>query len=195
MWFLAHFTVFTRSFSVLVLNPILTVHEEKPFLKDHQLEYFRERMLDYINREQDFRGYHPEHGWAHAFAHWSDCTYFLTYGLEDPKPVMHKTLQMIQDKYIDASIPLSREEDERLTTNIIYTYVDEKMISPDEYITWINGFNRVLEIEDRTQKYTAAVNVKNLLRSMYFRMKHLKIADEFVEPVFEMEKKFNYYYY
>lgn len=187
-------SVFTRSFSALVLNPILCVHEEDPFLSDEQMSRFRQVMLDYLDLEHDFRGF-TDHGWAHAFAHWSDATFFMTFATDQADEMAIKTLDAIQKKYFEISSPLSREEDERLATNIVYTYVDEKVLTFDQFNTWLQKFDQILNIEDKMHKYSAKVNVKNLLRSMYFRMKHLNVDESFITSVAEMEKKFNNYYY
>lgn len=188
-------SVYKRSFTTLTFNPILCVHEEDPFLTNEQMISFRTKMIDYIKREQDFRGYDEHHGWAHALAHWSDTNYFLTYGIDEPTDMCKHVLNVIQDKFISITSPLSREEDERLATNIIYEYINENMITKDDFTTWLDGFNKVFDIEDKMHKYTAKVNTKHFLRSMYFRMRHLEISDEFVNPLLDLEKKFNGYLY
>lgn len=188
-------SVYKRSFSTLTLNPILCVHEEEPFLSDEQINSFRTKMMDYVKREKDFRGYDDNHGWAHSLAHWSDTNFFLTFGLDEPNEMCNTVLKTIQDKIISIKTPLSREEDERLATNIAYEYIGEKMISVDDFKKWLDGFNQVFNIEDKMHKYTAKVNVKHFLRSMYFRMRHLEISDDFVSPLIELEKKFNGYLY
>lgn len=188
-------SVYKRSFSTLTLNPILCVHEEEPFLTDVQMNNFRTKMIDYIEMEQDFRGYDHQYGWAHALAHWSDTNFFLAFGLDDPTDMNKKVLATIQNKMLNIQTPLAREEDERLATNIVYEYIDEKKLSVDDFKEWLEGFNQAFEIEDKMHKYTAKVNIKHFLRSIYFRMKHLEVSDDFVNPVLELEKKFNGYLY
>ena len=188
-------SVYKRSFSTLTLNPILEAHEADPFLTEVQLDCFRNRMIDYIEREQDFRGYDENHGWAHTFAHWSDTNYYFTFGMKEPRKMSLKVLDTIQKKLMSIKSPLSREEDERLATNIVYSYIDEKMITITDFEAWLEKFNEVFEIEDKMHKYTVKVNVKHLLRSMYFRMRHLDTSDDFMKPLIELEKKFNGYLY
>jgi len=188
-------SVYTRTFSVLILNPILCVHEEEAFLDRDQVDRFRQAMFDYIRKEEDFRGYHSDYGWAHALAHWSDSTYFMTYGLDDPKPVALDLLQVIQDKYLGIKIPLSREEEERLTTNIVYTFLDEGIIDLADFKAWLNGFSKAKTIEDKMHKYTAQVNIKNFIRALYFRMVHLKQEEAFIQAVLDLEKDFCNFYY
>ncbi|MCH4889957.1 DUF2785 domain-containing protein [Acidaminobacter sp. JC074] len=188
-------SVYRRTFSTLTLNPILCVHEEEPFLSEDQMDAFRNKMIDYINKENDFRGYDDIHGWAHAFAHWSDTNFFYTLGLENPTDMCMAVLSTIQNNILRIKTPLSREEDERLATNIVYEYIGESMITPVIFSSWLQGFNRVFEIEDKMHRSSAKVNVKHFLRSIYFRMMHLEISDDFVLPLLELEKKFNSYLY
>lgn len=188
-------SVYKRSFSTLTLNPILEAHEADPFLTEDQLQNFRDKMIDYIIKEHDFRGYDEKYGWAHAFAHWSDTNYYFTYGMKEPREMSLKVLDTIQKKLMTIKSPLCREEDERLATNIVYSYLDEKMITLTDFKVWLEKFNEVFEIEDKMHKFTVKVNVKHLLRSIYFRMRHLNISDDFTTPLIELEKKFNGYLY
>ena len=188
-------SVYKRSFSTLTLNPILEAHEVDPFLTEEQLQNFRIRMIDYINKEHDFRGYDETYGWAHSLAHWSDTSYYYTFGMEEPREMSLKVLDTIQKKLMSIEIPLAREEDERLATTIVYDYINEKMITLSDYKNWLEKFNEALEIEDKIHRFTVKVNVKHLLRSMYFRMRHLNIEDDYMNPLLELEKKFNGYLY
>ncbi|MBI9012906.1 MAG: DUF2785 domain-containing protein [Clostridiales bacterium] len=188
-------SVYKRSFSTLTLNPILEAHEAEPFLTEGQLDHFRNRMIEYIEKEHDFRGYDENHGWAHAFAHWSDTNYYFTFEMKEPREMSLKVLDIIQTKLMSIDTPLAREEDERLATNIVYSYIGEKMITLSDFKMWLEKFNDVFEIEDKILKYTVRINVKHFLRSLYFRMRHLNITDGYMNPLIELEKKFNIYLY
>jgi hypothetical protein len=50
-------TVFTRTFSVLVIVLILAKHREKPFLDSNEFAKIRDSIILYYNEEKDLRGY------------------------------------------------------------------------------------------------------------------------------------------
>jgi len=183
-------SVYTRTFSLLVFNPILTVHEKKHFLSDEDINKYKDKMIDYLNREKDFRGY-TEHGWAHAFAHWADLTYFFTFDLDDKNHMAKSVLDLILDKYLSINIPLTREEDERLSTNIASHYIKGNIISLEAFKTWLSRFEEFSHIEGSVPQSTVRVNLKHLLRSLYFRLVYLKADQGYLQAVSETEIKLN----
>lgn len=65
-------SVFTRSFSLLLLPPILIAHRERNFLPAEKILEVFSRVMEYLDKERDWRGYIPGKGWAHAAAHAAD---------------------------------------------------------------------------------------------------------------------------
>ncbi|MED1567885.1 MULTISPECIES: DUF2785 domain-containing protein [Bacillus] len=65
-------TVFTRSFTSLLIELILYKDNENQFLSQSIIYKAKDELIHYINLEQDLRGYVPEKGWAHSVAHVAD---------------------------------------------------------------------------------------------------------------------------
>ncbi|MGN4422565.1 DUF2785 domain-containing protein [Bacillus cereus group sp. MYBK30-1] len=65
-------TVFTRSFTSLLIALILYKDNENQFLSQSIIYKAKDELIHYINLEQDLRGYVPEKGWAHSVAHVAD---------------------------------------------------------------------------------------------------------------------------
>ena len=65
-------SVFTRSFSVLLVALALHHHQNQPFLSAEDLRRVKADLCRYIEKENDLRGYVVGKGWAHAPAHAAD---------------------------------------------------------------------------------------------------------------------------
>ena len=80
------------------------------------------------------------------------------------------------------------------SANIIcYDIIKNNMVN-DEYISsWINGLARVLDIEDYITSYKARINVKNLIRSIYFRLLTNSNNNVILFTLADLEKKLNKY--
>ncbi|WP_445477925.1 DUF2785 domain-containing protein [Lysinibacillus irui] len=65
-------SVFTRSFSALLVAGILAKDAELLILNDDSLQIFFKKIGRYLLLEQDTRGFVPDKGWAHSIAHGAD---------------------------------------------------------------------------------------------------------------------------
>lgn len=65
-------TVFTRSFTTLLIALILYRDNENAFLDQNMILRVKDNLIYYINLEKDLRGYVPGKGWAHSIAHVAD---------------------------------------------------------------------------------------------------------------------------
>jgi hypothetical protein len=66
------YTVFRRSFSVLVLAKCIDRDNEQSLLPGAKILEWGDRITGWLVRERDLRGFVPGHGWAHAIAHGAD---------------------------------------------------------------------------------------------------------------------------
>lgn len=69
--------VFARSFSALCLSLVAAREVAAPFMTADEVGRFVDRLLDYLARERDLRGYDASRGWIHAVAHTADALKFL----------------------------------------------------------------------------------------------------------------------
>lgn len=181
-------SVFMRSFSALLLPLILSKHRQRPFLMPYELREVKVKLLDYLEKEQDLRGFvldedeagEPK-GWAHTVAHTADALDDLVRCKEMESEELLEILNGIRQKTAESKIVYVHLEDERLVTPVIAA-LGRKVLTPSEVQTWLAGFVPLAqEKEPFPDCYRQAQNVKNFLRSLYFRAHKPETADQIGE--------------
>ncbi|MCB8951236.1 MAG: DUF2785 domain-containing protein [Ardenticatenales bacterium] len=185
-------SIFTRSFSVLLLPLILIAHRQKPFLPKSEITRIKERLLQYLFAEKDLRGYVEGKGWAHAVAHVGDVFDDLAQCLEVESADLSEILEAIAAKICVDSIPYVHEEDERMTTAVV-SILRRQLLDETDVENWIRSFaTRVQKTEPSPANHTH-LNVKNFLRSLYFRMYQQDIEEKLTQAVAETLHEISYY--
>ncbi len=164
-------SVFTRTFSMLLLPLILIAHRRRPFLSRDELLHVKERVQSYLAQEQDFRGFVVEgdKGWAHAVAHAADALDDLARCKEMNATDLRDILQVIREKVANPHLVYNFEEDERLAIPVI-ACLERKLLKEADVKEWLNSFVPLAkETEPFPASYRQALNVKMFLRSLYFR--------------------------
>lgn len=186
-------SVLRRSFSILLIDPILCRHLDKEFLDKEMILKTKDCLLKFINKEKDLRGYDKEKGWIHAIAHAADGVHALINCKEINEDIYKEIMTTIENKMLEGKEVFNSEEDERIVVIIYSDIISDKLLS-DQYIcNWIEGLSKVTEIKNRMTRFKAKVNIKNLIRSLYFRLLHLGNNDEILKTIVELEKKINSY--
>lgn len=186
-------SVLRRSFSILLVNPILCAHLDRDFLDKDMILKTKDCLIKYFDEEKDLRGYDSKKGWLHALAHAADGMHVLLNCKWITEDICKEVMFAIENRLCEGKEFLSAEEDERLTTIIYYDIMGDKLLT-DEYIcNWIEGLSKVLEIKDKITRFKARTNVKNIIRSLYFRMLHLENNEQISKVIIELEKKVNLY--
>ncbi|MTI66864.1 MAG: DUF2785 domain-containing protein [Firmicutes bacterium] len=162
-------SVFTRTFSVLILPPIIYKHRQNNFLSTENLEKIYEKLVKYIKEEKDLRGYVKKKGWAHGVAHAADGLDELAKSGEINNKKLKEILNVIKNKICINNYTYVNEEDERMVT-AVKAVSERKIIQTEEIIDWINSFNEFRKIEKLPEDNIIHLNVKNFLRSLYFRL-------------------------
>lgn len=165
-------SVFTRSFSSLIIAAILEKDADTKFLSDDI--YLRVFICShtYLRQESDTRGYVEEKGWAHSIAHGAD---LLVSAVEHPnykKEIFQEYLATIQACLFKGEV-YTDNEDERLI-NVIESLV-KKDLSEVELETWVTNLFTELKIlfekeADSLYFYRTKVNISNFAKSLYFRL-------------------------
>jgi Protein of unknown function (DUF2785) len=112
-------TVFTRAFTSLLLALILHRDNQDDFLSHVTIYKVKEKLMMYLNKEEDLRGYVPDKGWAHSIAHVADAVDEL---VKSPKINPEQYLEILSslwDKIFVSSSVYLHGEDERVLTPII----------------------------------------------------------------------------
>ncbi len=163
-------TVFTRTFSVLVVALLLDSHRRRPFLKPAEVKYAHERVLAYAAQERDFRGYTAGKGWAHAAAHTADALDELARCTELDAGDLTALLVTIRS-LVGNGVAYQHQEDERLSVAVMGV-MTSRVFSPEALAAWVDSFAPLVDAPGEfPESYYRRVNVIHFLRSLYFRLR------------------------
>lgn len=173
-------SVFTRSFSVLIVALILHKDRESSFLSHGLVEEATEATLRYLQEERDIRGYVKGKGWAHSIAHGADAL---------DEAIRHEAFRV---ERIDACLNTIAgclfkkglyvdDEDERLLMAI--EALLSRGLKDDVLATWVNRLADELSSSFDQEGFSVAFlhtkgNVLGFLKSCYFRLKFNHDAEE-----------------
>lgn len=185
-------SVFTRSFSVLIIPLILEVDEKYKFITDEVFENLKERFFNYLPFEKDFRGYVANKGWAHAVAHIADAMCSLLKSMYFDKKDVHKVLDSLEKFILNDSYIFKDEEDERLTL-VISVILSRDFLNSFSIIKFIKNMISKLSAYEGLKTYVKRVNLKNFVRSLIFSFINFDSYKTFVINLYDLECKLNEY--
>ena len=163
-------SVFTRTFSVLLLPLILIAHRRQPFLSPLEVGQVQQSLLRYLHEERDRRGYVQGKGWAHAIAHAADALDDLAQCVELGADELREILHEVRSLVCIADTVYTHGEDERLVTPVI-AILRRELLPEEEIIRWVEGFSEaVLVVEDMPARLYIQGNVSNFLQALFFRL-------------------------
>ena len=178
-------SVFTRSFSSLIIACVLERHRKAPFLEGAVVGEVKAQVTSYLSQERDVRGYVEGKGWAHAVAHAADVLDELVQCHEIDAAGVLELLSRIRES---ACTPLSvytYDEEERLAYAAVSAF--ERLDVADESLEiWIRQF------EDEARRcpehgdvagYRCFVNLKHFLRALYFELERRQEKKQFLAEV------------
>ncbi|MCQ4923583.1 DUF2785 domain-containing protein [Tissierella carlieri] len=175
-------SVFTRSFSILLIPLILINNRQFKFLSEKDIKEVYIKVVDYFIKEKDLRGYVKDQGWAHSVAHAADALDDLAICSEIGREELLYMLDIIKNKICINNYVYINEEDERLVTPII-SILNRKIITDEEFCEWIKSFNVLQRTGIYPEDHNLLINVKNLLRSLYFRLIRLDNTEILTEQI------------
>ncbi|WP_019419899.1 DUF2785 domain-containing protein [Paenibacillus sp. OSY-SE] len=162
-------TVFTRSFSVLIVPLAVYAHKQSNYLTENEISYMKERLILYVELENDLRGYVTGKGWAHAIAHAADGLNSISTLPSLNHVDLLDILHIIQNKICIDKYLYINEEDERMVT-VVKTIINREIIEEDICIEWINSLGLINKNGKFPEDDILKGNTKCLLRSLYFRL-------------------------
>ncbi|WP_442604432.1 DUF2785 domain-containing protein [Paenibacillus sp. KN14-4R] len=180
-------SVFTRTFSVLIIPLVIGEHCKSPFLEKEDLALTLNCVLHYIEHERDIRGYVRGKGWAHAIAHAADAIDELAQVATITKDELSRMLVTIQNKLLNIQEVLLYQEDERLVTAII-SILNQLKWSEDEINEWLKGFSEHTTRGTIEKSPEYLLNIKNVLLDLNKRIASQR-AFQNVTPVIQMTIK------
>ncbi len=184
-----HDSVFNRSFTVLIITCIVKHHNNtgEDLLKKEEMIKAFENVIKYIKLEKDVRGYDREKGWAHAVAHSGDALSNFALSSYIKQDELLQILNVIKEKASIDYYVYKNMEMERLVTAIV-NVISRDVISESQIIDWIRSFKYVIDNKNFPNKHYIMQNIKDLLRSLYFRLKYI---NEFQSIIDEIEIELN----
>ncbi|QUI22347.1 DUF2785 domain-containing protein [Vallitalea pronyensis] len=167
-------SVFTRTFSVLIVG-VLGYK-----LQDFDYHAVLEPLIRYGYEEVDYRGYVQGKGWAHATAHLSDALNSFAQHQQVTEMELKKLLALIQAKIGVSKYGYIHGEDERMarTTETIFR---NDQLNKVDIINWVKSFKK--EEGDYDVVCLKNGNVKNFLRSLYFRLRKSGYDREIIDVI------------
>jgi hypothetical protein len=164
--------VFGRSFSALCLSVVAASDLDAPFLAPAEARALFERMLDYLQRETDLRGFDPTRGWMHAVAHTSDTLKFLSRNPKLAAGTDSRLLAAIRSKLDSTTAVFDWGENERMALALqsAVRRDDADPAALDAFAThWVNA-HRALWANGpvvNTVQFARVENAKQVMKSLY----------------------------
>lgn len=162
-------SVFTRSFTSLLIALILHVDNQKDFLSKEQIFEVKNQLISYITLEKDLRGFVVDRAWAHSIAHVADTFDELIKNKKITADDYVELANVLWEKIFIKDYVYIHDEEERILIPLLET-LNQGM--PYEVI---QGFVENIPVELEMQKVQLAeenfwylyANCKKFLKSFY----------------------------
>ncbi|OEC03504.1 hypothetical protein GY31_01865 [Lysinibacillus sphaericus] len=171
-------SVFTRSFSALLVAGILAKDSELLILNDTSLQSFFKKIGRYLLLENDTRGFVEGKGWAHSVAHGADLAAMTIkhpkFDLQHAPSILH-ALKLVTWK----DVVFINDEEERLV-NIIEALL-ARNYSEEALSEWVEQVFDKFEMHLVTQGYNQSffsgrTCTLNAMKTLYFALKMNNLA-------------------
>ncbi|MBC5636814.1 DUF2785 domain-containing protein [Ornithinibacillus sp. BX22] len=174
--------VFTRSFSSLILAVLLFVNRQKPFIADEEIDQITNKMIHYVKKEEDVRGFVEVKGWAHSIAHIADALDELVKQPQLKESRLEDIALLILDKMCFDKAYFLFEEDERMVVPFISLL--ERGMNPLFLYEKIDKI--VMELQQNYSQHSSKPfiqrnNIKQFLRSLLLHLEVIGKKEEFRE--------------
>ncbi len=165
-------TVFTRSFTSLLIGLILGRDNKNSFLSQSTVYKVKDELIDYMNAEKDLRGYVSGKGWAHSVAHVSDVFDELIKNPNVNQELYFEILTPLWNKVFVSESVYIHDEDERILTPILEMLHNGLELKEIEYL--IQNIPSELGMQkqqlEEEQYWMLVANCKKFLKSFYVKV-------------------------
>lgn len=175
------YSVLKRSFTLLQLAILVYKHNQKQILSNSTFTSLSNKFLDYFEQETYLTGYKKDVGWCHTIAHSADLFAQIFKNDNIDRIYIEKALLLIQNKFMIKHYQYTSDEDERMV-NAIENAVKRDVVSQDFITDWIIHFKEFEKGNIYPDAYHITLNVKRLLRSLYFKFLDNK-NDEYISKI------------
>jgi Protein of unknown function (DUF2785) len=165
-------TVFRRAFSVLVLATVVERDSAEHLLPTDQVLRWGDRVVSWLLRERDLRGYVPGKGWAHAVAHGADAMASLAASRHFGPTELTVLLDVLADRVLLDDAPLVCGEPDRLAHAVLAVLrrdlVPLKVVEP--WVARLAARGNPFVLRGDLDPYQPSHNAQQLLRSLYLQL-------------------------
>lgn len=177
-------SVFTRTFSLLFIPLVLYLDSNTNFLTKEEIIAIKDKVINYLELETDIRGYVVDKGWAHSTAHAADTLDEIAKSQYINYDELLEILHAIKTRVCINNYTYINKEDDRMVTAIM-TVFSRNLIDDNEIVEWIKGFGNIEKTGKYPEEHHLIMNIRNLLRSLYFEMLYQKSSEVFTKAILE----------
>ena len=185
-------SVFTRTFSALVLVLVLIRHRKNALLSVDEFTDIKNKLIEYYTSEKDLRGYIQKSGWAHAAAHGADVMDELIQCRECNEDMIKEILHAFKKILHNGMYILHNEEDERIC-RVVFRIMKGNLLPSQTIVNWLEELSEFVEWQSDRMQYIARVNSKNFIRCLYFKTMHYDSESDLINVILNVEEKLNRY--
>ncbi|MGE7871201.1 DUF2785 domain-containing protein [Bacillus paramycoides] len=172
--------VFTRAFTTLLIALIIDADTKHNFLSQSDILNVKDKLILYMTKEHDLRGYVQDRGWAHSIAHVSDTFEALVNNPKLGTSHYREILTTLLNKACVHSIYYKYEEDERIVCPIVAML--QNGLEEEVLILALRDLVAQLQVQKPTLHINSYEflfgNIKSFLRSLFFRLRTMSICKE-----------------
>ena len=165
-------SVFRRTFSVLVLAAVIERDTAVQLLPRDQVLRWGDRIVSWLLREHDLRGYVPGKGWAHAGAHGADAIAALAGSRHFGATELTVLLDVLADRMLSSEAQLDSGEPDRVASAVMAVLrrnlVPTKVVVP--WVARLTASGNPYVLRGDRNPYEATNNAQQLLRSLYLQL-------------------------
>lgn len=133
-------STFRRSFSALILSELIRQDNLTPYLEKPEVLTLLEAGTNYLQNEQDLRGFDAQFGYVHGVAHGADVLFRLAGNNKLEKPELQKILGAVATKVAPiGTTSYAYGEDERLA-RVVIAVLARGQLSTSEWSAYIQNF-------------------------------------------------------
>lgn len=165
-------TVFRRTFSALVLAAVVERDSAAQLVPGDQVLRWGDRVVSWLLRERDLRGYVVGKGWAHAVGHGADAVATLAGSRHFGTTELTVLLDVLADRMLTADPQLTSGEPDRVAAAVMAVLrrnlVPLKVVEP--WVARLVAHGNPYVLRGDRDPYLETNNVQQLLRSLYLQL-------------------------
>jgi hypothetical protein len=163
-------TVFRRSYSAVVLTECVRRDNAVRLMSPDTVLRWGDRVMSWLVRERDLRGFVPGKGWAHTVAHGADALRVLAQSAAIGRLELTVLLDVVADRLCEPTdFRMSHGEDDRLAAATL-TIIRRDLLPMDVLDPWVARLVEVAAALRPGDPQAVARNVQAYLRALHLQL-------------------------